>query len=513
MVAVLALCVVGASARMVMLTAKAAFHTDEWCADHHLGEGPSSCIMHDGCCYDGRAGKCHSCTHHSDYWCDENGGSDAKVCSGYAGCTMSYPNGPDDLGECVSNSDPSEIKDDLTCEEALIQATEDTTGETEMPECDPNDGTWESMQTDGDSGKLYCVDENGHTIPDTMMIEKAFKERHINCNKERKKHAGMQCPNAVTLATGDGEVMINDLEDVGNCDVTCNSDKDCRDDDWCCYNGCGYSCQTPITPKASCEVLALDESLQADNLEFTHGVKVTVECAEGYGGSDAVEIECKHGAWTPFKMECLKDCEAFRIKGARVRDYEIKGNGMSHGSKRRVSCTKGYGAVAGTPDAMRFYKETLECINGAWEERSLQCSSCFDAPAEGPHAFWTGREQEYQLVDHDEDPMTPMVKKLVDVGTERGGPYAFDCLHFQSRPQMCAEFPSAQKNCRIACRTCEQMLMLYKVKAVQNNKDDVNHPDKWIKKKLKILESFREEVTDMKQFKVAKRVKKFEDHY
>merc|ERR1711918_244619 len=98
----------------------------------------------------------------------------------------------------------------------------------------------------------------------------------------------------------------------------------------------------------------------------------------------------------------------------------------------------------------------------------------------GPHAFWTGREQEWQLVDHDEDDATPEVKKLIDVGTERGTPYAFDCL-------------------------------LFKVKAVQDTKDDVRHPQKWLKKKLKILESFRREITDMKQFKVAKRHKKVDE--
>merc|ERR550514_1068929 len=142
---------------------------------------------------------------------------------------------------------------------------------------------------------------------------------------------------------------------------------------------------------------------------------------------------------------------------------------------------------------MRFYKEALECINGGWQTRTLQCSSCFDAPDEGPS--------------------TPEVKKLLDVGTERGGQFSFDCLHFQSRPQLCAEYVDAQKNCRIACRTCEQMLMQFKVKAVQEDKEGVKHPQKWLKKKLKLLESFRREITEMKQFKVAKRVKKFEEHF
>ena len=53
-------------ARIVALELQAAFHTDKWCADHHLGEGPSTCIKHSGCCYDGRIGICHSCDAHSD---------------------------------------------------------------------------------------------------------------------------------------------------------------------------------------------------------------------------------------------------------------------------------------------------------------------------------------------------------------------------------------------------------------------------------------------------------------
>merc|ERR1711918_319194 len=42
---------------------------------------------------------------------------------------------------------------------------------------------------------------------------------------------------------------------------------------------------------------------------------------------------------------------------------------------------------------MRFYKEQVTCVNGAWTERTLECSSCFDAPNVGPNAWWTGIEQ------------------------------------------------------------------------------------------------------------------------
>jgi len=519
----IALCAASVSARVVVLSAEAVFHTDKWCQDHHLSEGPSGCIQYEGCCYDGRIGKCHSCDAHSDEWCTTYGGSDAKTCVGYAGCTMSYPEGPDELGTCVSNADPrpEDIEDSITCTEMLSRvdacAQEGRTDCDDPPECD-DEGEYIDEQIDID-GFVWCVSEEGHLIPDTKKKEAAFKTSHINCDKERKKHRGMQCPNAVTLATGNGEVMINDHPDVGNCDMTCNTDKDCDDNEWCCYNGCGYSCQEPILPKADCEHLILEPSEQASVLDIVeHGTKVTISCAEGYGGSDDVNIECKHGSWNEFDLDCKKNCEEYHFTDSRKRDYEIAGNALIHDSKRKVSCQKGYGAVAGSPDAMRFYKETLRCINGAWEERTLQCSSCFDAPLEGPNGFWTGRVTEWQVYDHDGNPDTPDKRALRDVGTVRGGPTSFDCIYFASRPLKCAEFVDAQKNCRISCRTCEQALMTFKVKAVTDSKDDffghaTRHPEKWLKKKLRFLNVFRNWVTESKMIKVAKRVKKDEDVY
>jgi len=483
--AVIALVAASASARVVILSTATAFHTDQWCADHHLGEGPSTCIQNSGCCYDGRIGICHSCDAHSDEWCGTYGGNDVTSCVGYAGCTFDYE--LQEGGVCVSNSDPSAIKDDMTCEESMEEAIANGTDE---PECTA-DGEYEPEQIDlvtkedgSTSTMIWCADDNGHEVPDTRMQEAAFRTALTNCQKERKKHAGMQCPNAVTLSTGNGEVMINDHEDVGNCDITCNTDKDCDTEEWCCYNGCGYSCQEPIIPKADCEHLVLDPSESATDFSVEHGTQVTIGCAEGHFGSDPVEIECKHGHWTEFDMDCKKDCEPYRIDDGRQRDYEIKGNGFHHDSKRKVSCINGYGAVAGSPDAMRFYKETVTCVNGAWTERSLECSSCFDAPNVGPNAWWTGIEQGSLSVQ------------------------SFDCLYFSSRPLACADYPDAKENCRVSCRTCEDALMKYKVKAVIDDKSDTKHPEKWLKKKLRLLVGFQNLDTDLRRVKVARRVKK-----
>lgn len=483
-VVILAVCALGASARMVTLETEAAFHTDKWCADHHLGEGPATCIQHDGCCYDGRIGICHSCDAHSDEWCNTYGGSEVKTCVGYAGCTFDYEQN-DGAGACVSNSDPDAINDEVTCEEAMTAALEGEVESEYVPQC-TEDGLWEEEQYDESTDSRWCVDSNGHEVPDTRMKDEAFQSRMVNCNKERKKSEGMQCPNAVTLSVGNGEVMINDHEDVGNCDITCNTDQDCRGQQWCCYNGCGYSCQVPIHPKADCEHLALDASLSASDLENNeHGTQVTLSCAPGYSGSEEVEIECKHGDWSEYEIRCMKDCEPYRVPApGRMRDYEIKGNGRSHGDKRKVLCVKGYGAVAGSPDAMRFYREIVECVNGAWDEQTLVCSSCFDADSTGPHAWWNGKAD----------------------GAERGDSY--DCKYFESRPLKCAEFPEARENCRVSCRTCEEALLKYKVKAISDSKADVKHPEKWLQKKLKVSVGYQYPVTEQRRVKVARRQKK-----
>ena len=96
----LALAASTVQSRIVIVQLQAVFHTDSWCQDHHSGEGPSTCIMNSGCCYDGRIGICHSCDAHSDEWCGTYGGNEVKSCVGYAGCTFSYddPNDP----KCVS---------------------------------------------------------------------------------------------------------------------------------------------------------------------------------------------------------------------------------------------------------------------------------------------------------------------------------------------------------------------------------------------------------------------------
>jgi len=629
--AVLALCAASAKARIVVLALEAVFHTDEWCAAHHLGEGPSTCINNAGCCYDGRIGICHSCDAHSVEWCETYGGEDTKTCIGFAGCTMDFANADYPKGICTSNVDPASLEsDEVTCEEVMrfalnsgnhnierekmCQTPEDletehcqvdeagngpeqfkegtgidggamnqeqrfpahqdeTTGDGFMeyvPQC-YDDGKWNSEQWDQPGTDFkWCVDDNGHEIPDTRMKAAGFARAMTNCDKERKKHGGHQCPNAVTLAIGNGEVMINDHEDVGNCDMRCNTDKDCDDGEWCCYNGCGYSCQMSIIPKASCETIVLDEGLQAANFEAEipneHGTLVEIACADGWSGTDPVEIECKHGSWNDYSMECFKDCEPFEVVNARARDYEIKGGGTAHhGDHRKVMCARGYGAVEGSPDAMRFYKEKLECINGAWGERSLECSSCFDAPQDGPKGWWLGKNDRKMPVprggvkimttiddkgteDKSDDEKVPYSETECAMAEGPFGPgrftpevkaqeqedgthmidgvwkilqmqqcklklgHAFDCLYYSSRPLKCGESKEARDYCRISCRTCDQAQMKYKVKALKNSiaalHNEANR-SKWLNSRTRAFKAFPGPlITKTTLQKVAKLVKK-----
>lgn len=369
-----------------------------------------------------------------------------------------------------------------------------------MPLCDEDDGTWESTQSDPlagptkdgiPSGMTWCVSMDGHEIPDTSFQTDIFDSKYMNCDKEQKKYDGMQCPNAVTLTAGNGEVFLNDNEDVGNCDVTCNTDRDCdrAAGEWCCYNGCGYSCQEPIHPKASCDQIILDASLRASDRSVEHGSTVTISCAKGYFGSDEVDISCKHGNWDPMvdddgqPMKCMKDCEPYHVPGLeRNRDYVIKGKGNHHDAKRTISCTAGYGAIAGGPHEMFTWEEKVRCINGAWEEKELVCSTCYDAPNNGPHAFSVPSVDNPNLM--------------------------FDCTYFQSRPTECAKYPAARENCRISCYTCEEMNREYKVKALKENKDGVKHPSKWLLKRVKVKTGFQSVVQSLQRTKVARVVKK-----
>merc|ERR1712146_437728 len=113
----------------------------------------------------------------------------------------------------------------------------------------------------------------------------------------------------------------------------------------------------------------------------------------------------------------------------------------------------------------------------------LECSACFDAPVAGPDAWWDGINDKY-------GPLPEFMKNQKD---DEGNPlaipvekkYSFDCLYYSSRPLKCSESRGARENCRISCRSCEFMLMKYKVKKVMDSiatvPKDVRHRKHWMK--------------------------------
>merc|ERR1719345_393342 len=243
-VAVLATtCAIGANARMVVLSLDATMHTDLWCVEHGGGGDPTRCVQHPGCCFDGTIGQCHSCDVHSDDWCKQWGGDELKKCINFAGCTFDSAK-----SVCVSNSDPSTVDEEITCEEALATATAaaDDAADDYLPQCNAQ-GEWIGEQEQDD--KKWCVDENGHEIPDTRKSLAQFKSTLVNCDKERKKHGGLQCPNAVTLIVKTGEVIMSDDANVGNCDITCNTDMDCKGDAWCSTTAAATSAAARSSPR------------------------------------------------------------------------------------------------------------------------------------------------------------------------------------------------------------------------------------------------------------------------
>jgi len=411
----------------------------------------------------------------------------------FAGCTFDSAK-----SVCVSNSDPSTVDEEITCEEALATATAaaDDAADDYLPQCNAQ-GEWIGEQEQDD--KKWCVDENGHEIPDTRKSLAQFKSTLVNCDKERKKHGGLQCPNAVTLIVKTGEVIMSDDANVGNCDITCNTDMDCKGDAWCCYNGCGYQCRSPIQPKADCNHIVVDASMEATDLMTgeslgldapKHGTTLRMSCSSSYSGSDPVDIICKHGNWDKYEMECMKDCEEYKVpEGGRMRDYVIKGKEVNNGSKVKVKCVTGYGAVEGTHQVMLAEKESVECVNGAWNLQTLVCSACFDQGSSGPLGWWIG--------------------KSASPPTKRGD--SKDCKFFASRPLMCndPENKEARNHCRISCRTCEASLMEYKVKMVKDKlTGKETNPTKWLVAKTRSLHSFENWITEDRRTKVAKRTKK-----
>jgi hypothetical protein len=206
-----------------------------------------------------------------------------------------------------------------------------------------------------------------------------------------------------------------------------------------------------------------------------------------------------------------------RNKQMRTRDYVIKGNGLEHGSKRRVSCAEGFGAVEGTKDMIAYNRQKIRCVNGAWEPQELVCSTCFDAPSVGKFAwrdergndclYYSSRPMECLKSEQrtEEEKMADDSCKEILFDGQSTDPKTFEC-------------DDAKARCRIACRTCPQAQEKYRVKAIMKSIKSINaggvavsgveHPESWTRKFMKILVGHQREIKSQRRVKVAKRIKK-----
>jgi len=736
-----------------------AFHSDEWCHNHHIGEGAESCVKHSGCAYDAKSDSCHSENVHSDAWCSAHGNDGVKECIQYAGCyfdddfddngisdedewdqerwgqvlqseanrvepnydiegadTMKrkelftqrlldlvggddwnkikvtadddkftatlnqeeiadffavfqanrdwglflrsndadedgriskgeWPEGAEDEFNlldlnadgfidakvkylCLSTG--QEANDEQSCSELaaaggshlydtgttgikcesdlecmqseptdaegnpcydksgnLLSADQckagpqcyDIEGETRgMGECSRHDrmipmedmsgvcfgesgeqkfcdrggtvrnfvpicteqGEFEPTQLDENSGFMFCVDENGHDIPDTRKQVKFLNKRdadgnrvlmegykdalskaekngtplslndltayETNCKKKRRQHGNWQCPNAMSLTLFGGDLQASEHPDVGNCDVSCNTDNDCKDDTWCCFNGCGASCQAPILPQADCDHLPEDDSLQFDlvtgaaernafNLMHgvekdgkgkltSHGSIVKVSCGIGYSGSKAKEITCTHGKWDDWSMDCYSDCPRFKVRQTD-QEWSNNGEGRANLHEGRESAMR----KSGTTTALKFLnaeegdeiahfydRERNYVVGGSGvnhgDQLVLTCAPGYGPISGLPMVMATGRETlecvngVWQATEANvNDPPIPMRTLVCDVCFDKfsKGPKEHSwvdeegrgCDFYAQRASYCIDNQPAMDNCRVACRTCD----------------------------------------------------------
>jgi len=376
------------------------------------------------------------------------------------------------------------------------------------PECVEEDLTkYKSSQHDT-IGQYFCVDEHGHEIPDTRKAKPLDSlDVQIDCDKERVKHVGYQCPNAMTLTTKGGVVSVNTNNDALDCTNHCNTDQDCThlgsgDDHWCCFNGCAYTCKKPVLPFSGCAAIPTNhagqivheagdrDALLEKGAHREHKMQIEVSCESGWDvipldGPQSVVLDCHHGNWEicdnpddkwdcspEFKLECQEQCDPFDIHATEIsiidemkmreRDFVIEGEGDHYSATRKITCAEGYGIVAGDESAKRDGYEILTCSAGKqwlnYEEghRSIECSVCYD------NMEWRD---------------------------ENGN----NCDYYKSRVMECfgedpnAETP-AEDNCRVACRSCLSAEKKYGKKERRPNLKNVQPGNfkKWHKMREKV---------------------------
>jgi hypothetical protein len=377
------------------------------------------------------------------------------------------------------------------------------------PDCDEDsDGKFFLASQSDEDGigppTYFCVDKYGHELPDSRKMD-PHDTWAVDCEKYRAVNKAFQCPNAITLTTSGGVVIVNADNDAEDCSVTCNTDADCRGEDWCCYNGCGYKCKLPIQPLSGCMGVPGDEFQQVISagewdgcppglggddcssiVEESHGAQIRLECKDGFDvipfetSVQDIELRCHHGHWQTMdggldfveSLVCDKACDPYVINGEstidginlRSWDFEVAGNGgHRHGDSLTLSCPPEYGVVAGSDDARRYSVEEMTCEEGTWKNaaggpQTIECSVCYD-------------KYEFEWRDDRDNA----------------------CLYYATRPMECNDETlmedgsgktrgeDARENCRVSCRSCKAAEDEYKN---HNTRKSLTHR-LWMKKTWK----------------------------
>jgi hypothetical protein len=532
-------------------------------------------VSNNGCCYSEAAadivsnmedpsnmafGPCHSCSLHESGWCAVFGVipfSETPVddCISQSGCTWDSEN------EVCLSAEPERIIEELTCADvandgAAIDAFKACFARTNdikeckesyfyQPACDGSDETKYQPAQEDLAGQQFCVDENGHEIPNTRRqiagndlatyqnegldtYQMLFREG-VDCKKRIAKAAGKQCPNAIMLTTKGGAVILNE-DHKPNCDVTCHTDKDCGEPEWCCFNGCGYACKKPVLPLQGCAavphnhdgqtILQADQTLAYDaDAVHDHEMTITLACEGGWDampldGPQTKDLTCKHGNWEycvddictdDFHLPCQAQCGIFNVPNAKHQHhYSIEGSGQSYGHTRRISCPNGYGVVGGSDEVKANGYEEVVCTAGrqwltqqaAFAHKHLpqvkESLETLSADSDQRQALELEKAQyEAQLVGNNE--ATIRCDVCFDDAEWRDDD-GNSCLYYQARPLEC-KLPdgadpelvdnTARDKCRVSCGTCILAENKYKIREKKTRLDDNNDPANWVYKSSK----------------------------
>jgi len=574
------------------------FHSDEWCDESGSGS-LADCLQFSGCVYipehDGKPAVCSSTVEHTSEWCFHHAKTTiedpVQRCEDLSGCRyddhteaciaeevtaldiltcteidaeegltifanhdlIAHEN-PADCVECMKDDRVATTKDGTRWRSDGKQCCEHTEGVIVkfIPEC-TEEGDFKALQYDDNTEFFFCMDIEGHEIPDSRYKKTSDglpPAGRPTCEKFRRMNEGLQCPNAMVLNVMGGGVVNQAKKkkkfkhpDVGSCDMTCNTDVDCGDGEWCCFNGCGQSCQKPIMPHADCNNLVIDPWLKSqpvgkhrpvdskdgwtnleeelvnsgdmevtqrklkemanDNLwtpgaeynkEHDHGSAFYIDCADHWWGSPQTKVHCVHGIWESFEMTCHKDCLPFKIEKAQMEwQNNLQTNRNLEDSYRerdRNYDVTGKGLHHGS-------KRKVKCIEGYGPIDGLP-----DVMMNGEEAIECVNGVWQSEIANINDPPLPIRTLVCDVCFD-APPHKWrdaagrDCTFYKQRPMKCMEEDAqeALDNCRVACRTCDENRLKYIRRNVIASLEFAKHKDSWNRIRVKKLKMYKPTLT------------------